>query len=140
LESVGLPTTWSKLHDSRYKTKIPSSTTGTKELLRGTTRIVERDALRISLYLSFAITGFSVTSYSAAQPRSLMKPLFRENRRVRSLLSPLGKLRSRWALCWASTSLSQLADGITYYSCRDFLHVSAIIAQERPPRKLGSRC
>jgi len=24
------------------------------------------------------------------------------------------------ALCWASTSLSQLADGMTYYSCLDF--------------------
>lgn len=29
-------------------------------------------------------------------------------------------MRSRWALCWASTSLSQLADGMTYYSCHDF--------------------
>ena len=29
-------------------------------------------------------------------------------------------MRSRWALRWASTSLSQLADGMTYYSCPDF--------------------
>ena len=31
-------------------------------------------------------------------------------------------MRSRWALCRASTSLSQLADGMTYYSCPDFLY------------------
>src|ERR1041384_6307083 len=29
-------------------------------------------------------------------------------------------MRSRWALCWASTLLSQLADGMTYYSCSNF--------------------
>ena len=40
-------------------------------------------------------------------------------------------LRSRWALCWAFTSLSQLADGMTYYSCPDVSVCFGIIAQER---------
>ena len=35
-------------------------------------------------------------------------------------------MRSRWALRWASTSLSQLADGMTYYSCPD-LFVGRIV-------------
>ena len=47
-----------------------------------------------------------------------MKSLLQETGEF-SLVSPLGE-RSRLALCWASTSLSQLADGMTYYSCHDF--------------------
>ena len=40
------------------------------------------------------------------------------DRRVRSQ-----SMCSRWALCWALTSLSQLADGMTYYSCPDILAI-----------------
>ncbi len=33
--------------------------------------------------------------------------------------------RGHW--CWDSTSLSQLADGLTYYSCRDYLAISFLL-------------
>jgi hypothetical protein len=80
------------------KTKIPSSTSGTKEFLRGTTRIalvLEFSSflvLRPTKQLSndstiqtnaslFAITGFPVNGYFCVSP---FQSLFRDNRRVQS--------------------------------------------------------
>ena len=71
--------------------------------------------------LSFAITGnpwMTTRSSTAVHHPSLPFDFARGNRRVQSYY-PMEGMRSRWALCWALTSLSQLADGITYYSCRD---------------------
>ena len=88
------------------KTKNPSSTSGTKSSLRGTTQI------RLSKQTLFvAVTGFPGADYFNSPAQLLLRAV----RRVRSF----DKVpRRHW--CWASTSLSQLADGMTYYSCFDF--------------------
>ncbi len=86
------------------KTKNPSSTSGTKSSLRGTTQI------RLSKQTLFvAVTGFPGADYLIHQ-------------RSRSCEQPgeFGLERSLGRWCWASTSLSQLADGMTYYSCFNF--------------------
>ena len=81
--------------------------------LRGTTPNYMASCVSTHTRLSFAITGNPADDYSAASLRSPSKSLVRET-------GEFGLVRSRWALCWALTSLSQLADGMTYYSCHDF--------------------
>ncbi len=56
-----------------------------------------------------AITGFPVDDYFVHHPSLSFE-----------ITGEFSLVRSRWALCRASTSLSQLADGMTYYSCPDF--------------------
>gem|GEM_PF-5631591 len=59
-----------------------------------------------------AITGCPVADYSIHQ-RSLPLKILGKTGEF-GLCAPDGRWR------WASTSLSQLADGMTYYSCHDF--------------------
>ena len=97
-------------------TKNPSSTSGTKGYSAVPPRITFASCVSTHARLSFAITGAPADDYSAASLRSPSKSLVRET-------GEFGLMRSRWALCWASTSLSQLADGMTYYSCPDFITI-----------------
>ncbi len=61
--------------------------------------------------LFVTITGSPGADYFNSPAQSLLRAV----RRVRSFDEVS---RGHW--CWASTSLSQLADGMTYYSCFDF--------------------
>jgi hypothetical protein len=95
-------------------------------LLRGTTRIRRWSLVTFDQQtLLNAITGSPGGGYCAALLRSPAQSLFRMTGEFGLIL------RSRWALCWALTSLSQLADGMTYYSYPDFYISLSIIAQER---------
>ena len=86
------------------KTKHPSSTSGTKSSLRGTTQI------RLNKQTLFvAVTGFPGADY-----------FIHQRSRSCEQSGEFGLMCSRGHWCWASTSLSQLADGITYYSCFNF--------------------
>jgi hypothetical protein len=121
----------------RLQTKTPSSTSGTKEFLRGTTRITfqVRTLKPVNVTL-VAITGFSVTSYLI----SLMKSLLREDRRVQSFV-PIswGSWRSHDTVQGfhlalparfgrsglkplSPTSATRVANvRMTYYSCHDLV-------------------
>jgi hypothetical protein len=129
----------------RLKTKIPSSTLGRRAI-----RQVSAVPPGLQRKMSFcaatleAVTGQPGADYLRCFPRSpAQSPNGRGSRHLplravqgyashstiaryalRSTLTgqqaSSASMRSRWALRWASTSLSQLADGMTYYSCSDF--------------------
>ena len=105
--------------------KKPSSTSGTKGCLRhdyavrpglrGTTRITFADwkipTSQRLLDRDNGLTRHQLLRFTGEVPLA-------SNRRVRSLSGiPVGC--RRWAFTWARP-ISQLADGMTYYSCPDF--------------------
>jgi hypothetical protein len=70
------------------KTKIPSSTSGTKEFLRGTTQLTFKHA-NVTL---IAITGLPVADYLRCFPRSPAQPSSRITGEFSLLISPLALL------------------------------------------------
>ena len=117
------------------KTKIPSSTTGTKEFLRGTTRFTSA-CLNVSPSAPANVTLFAVTGLPGAG--YVHHPVTKARSKTSCPCAfvvkvhqrgPLRRISGRQAssathalpraLRRASTSLSLLADGTAYYSCRD---------------------
>jgi len=126
LESVSSLTACSKLHDSRVKNKKPFIHSGTKSSLRGTTRITFSSWNVQTFPRSNLLT--SLLCYNGLLRHRLLR--FTDEvslaRKQASSVLCFG-IPVRY-LCWASTRalpVSQLADGMTYYSCHNFSNLFA---------------